>query len=122
MKQQINVEDIKKGDLIQEERPKEFGAIFSAVEFTAGSDGEHFFEEDDTTHYLLDRPEPPFEPYWGMVIGDPHLCNRRAVYLPDAETDNWPWLTYESGWVTDEWVKKKLAGVWVVIEKPEGVK
>lgn len=132
MKQKIDPKDILKGDLIRVEYDEEsYPRVRKdrATEHRAIKDGDTFRGHRYPTgvvYYLLERPEPPFEPYWGMVIGDPHISIDRAVYLPWGSTDRTPWMRadYDSRgrWVSNEWVKQKLAEGWVVIEKPEGVK
>lgn len=65
--QKIEVKDIRKGDLIRCEYPQPLGMTV-AEEYIAQKD-EHK-SAYAARYYLLNRPEPPFEPYWGMVIGD----------------------------------------------------
>lgn len=116
MKQKIDPKDIRKGDLIR----AEYGGKGEATEYRSTGDGLPW--NTASTHYLLERPEPPFEPHWGMVIGDPHIPSLRGAYLPQNHGDHLPWLTIDDGWAKDGWAKKKLAEGWVVIEKPGGVK
>lgn len=122
MQTPIEPEDIREGDLIRWEISSLELSTMRAVEYIAQEHQSIY--HDQGQHYLLDRPEPPFEPYWGMVIGFPTEFGKRAVYLPNRKGDQTPWIVsgYESTWQTDEWAKQKLAGGWEVIEKPEGVK
>lgn len=120
MKQPIKPEDIQRGDLIRYEYANEYD---EAYEIRAG--GQNLDPGPGTKLFLLDRPVPPFEPYWGMVIVNPQN-EERAVYVPDGKYDHSPWLATVDGLFnddaeTDSWAKQKLAEGWVVIEKPEGV-
>ena len=121
MKTPIKPEDIRKGDLIRFEYTPPIG-ILVAEEYIAPKN--EYGSGYSASYYLLERPEPPFEPYWGMVIGHPTKFGVRAVYLPNQKGDQTPWLVSgdESSWQTDGWAKQKLAEGWVIIEKPEGVK
>lgn len=128
-KQKIDPKDIRKGDLIRWERDSPGEYDQRAVEYLSACDGTHW-SYNPGQHYLLDRPEPPFEPYWGMVIGEPHEHNNyggvKAVYVPTGDGQNW-FSHLELGGMKglysfdDGWAKRKLASGWVVIEKPEGV-
>lgn len=127
MKQKIDPKDIRKGDKIRVEGGEETDD-FTAMEYVAQHD-EHSLTSYWNTYklegyYLLERPEPPFEPYWGMVIGDPDHYDLRAVYIPGSPEDFLPWLGDfgDAGRWSDTWAKQRLAEGWVVIEKPEGVK
>lgn len=120
MKQKIDPKDIRKGDLVRYES-EDTRYRTQAVEYKAVCDRDAH-RNDSGSHYLLERPEPPFEPYWGMVIGDKNDNSQRAVYLPSGE-DVYPWLTSGGiSWLGDDWAKRKLAEGWVVIEKPGAVK
>lgn len=122
----IKPEDIRKGDLIRIEvgPPRNYRAI----EFQATQDRDrHWFEEDGGVFYLLNRPGPPFEPYWGMVITGNPLSGHRAIYSPSYEYDSTPWVStsYEGvrdedwDWCSNEWAEQKLAEGWTILEKPE---
>ena len=122
----IDAKDIRKGDKIRYDYNNTRGSL--AHEYIAASDGERCGMTGQ--HYLLERPEPPFEPYWGMVIGEPHEHHNdggvKAVYVPTGDGQNWfshPELGGKEGiyYFDDDWAKRKLASGWVVIEKPEGV-
>lgn len=136
MKQKINPKDIRKGDLIRVEylmqvshqpgTPRDV-----AYEYVAGGDLDPHDSTVFADFYLLERPEPPFEPYWGMVIGEPHEHHNdggvKAVYVPTGDGQNWfshPEPEGKKGiyYFDDDWAKRKLAEGWVVIEKPGGVK
>lgn len=122
MKQKIDPKDIRKGDLIRVERRNALDK-FSALEYEAQAAGDVYSE--GYPHYLLERPEPPFDPYWGMVIREEGTANM-AYYLPEEEgRPGTEWILETSNYVEYEdnaWAKRKLAEGWVVIEKPEGVK
>lgn len=127
MKQKIDPEDILEGDLI---RIEEIPGIRKdrAAEYRALEDGDTFGVGPSlagAVHYLLERPEPPFEPYWGMVIREEGTANM-AYYLPEEEgRPGTEWILETSNYVEyedNDWAKKKLAEGWVIIEKPEGVK
>lgn len=124
MKQKIDLKDIRKGDLIRWE-----GENDSANEFRARMTGLYAIYNSlpGGVYYLLERPEPPFEPYWGMVIGEPHEHHNdggvKAVYVPTGDGQNWfshPEPEGKKGiyYFDDDWAKRKLAEGWVVIEKP----
>lgn len=126
MKTPIEIKDIRKGDLIRVEY--DYGTYrCAAIEYIAFCDNE-YADPRAGFYYLLDRPVPPFEPHWGMVIGSLDEWTGRAVYLPDYKGDTVAWLTDEDSalrvgsWQTDDWAKKKLAEGWGVIEGPESVK
>jgi len=124
MKQKIEPADIRKGDLIRWELggPKR-GYNVAAVEYLASYERAPW-RLHDGTHYLLHRPEPPFEPRWGMVLRHPNSAEERAVYLPLWERDSVPWLVYtfeEHGWMPTGWGEQKIKEGWFVEEKPEGV-
>lgn len=127
MKQPIDPSEILEGDLIRIEGIPGTRKG-SATEYRAHKDGDTFTGDRylmGTEYYLLDRPEPPFEPYWGSVIGHPSDATLRAVYVPANEEDYFPWCTLDEGtgfWNTDSWAERKLAAGWVVIDPPEGVK
>ena len=126
-KQKIDPKDIRKGDLIRCEYEYPLSGT-RAKEYEAQKDGHA--SGYIATYYLLERPEPPFEPYWGVVIGEPHEHHNdggvKAVYVPTGDGQNW-FSHPESGgkdciyYFDDDWAKRKLASGWVVIEKPEGV-
>lgn len=121
----IKPEDIREGDLVRWERASKEWSPYQVVEYQAVSSG-YPWTENPGQHYLLDRPKPPFEPYWGMVIGNPNSIAERGVYSPNRGIDTLPWLVYnesegQTEWQTNDWAKQKLAEGWVVIEKPEGV-
>ena len=129
MKQKIDPKDVRKGDLIrwEKESPTEYGT--NAVEYRSEYAGTPW-SYNPGQHYLLERPEPPFEPYWGVVIGEPHELHNdggvKAVYVPTGDGQNWfshPEPGGKEGiyYFDDDWAKRKLASGWVVIEKPEGV-
>ena len=129
MKQKIDPKDIRKGDLIRFESG-DTRYRTQAVEYKAVCDMDTQRHESGT-HYLLKRPEPPFEPYWGMTIKHPTEKNSYAMYFPDEweyrEVTGEPWVytvngEYINSFESNEWAKRKLAEGWVVIEKPEGVK
>lgn len=127
MKTSIDVKDIRKGDLIRVEYGYRMYKC-AAIEYVAECDNE-YANPSAGFYYLLERPEPPFEPYWGMVIGHPVNTVKRAVYIPGYEGEFSGWFTNADSktlqvrsWQTNDWVKQKLAEGWVVIEKPEGVK
>lgn len=124
MKQPIKPEDIKPGDVLRWERETGPGSAY-AVEYVA-SDDLLAWSPDEGAYYLLDRPVPPLEPYWGMMIANPHTAEK-AIYLRDSDEDSYPWVTTEDGsdtddWETTDWALARLAEGWVIIEKPEGVK
>lgn len=119
MKQPIDPKDVRKGDLIRQENVM-YG--YEALEYRADSDGYARFRGADT--YLLDRPEPPFEPYWGMVIQNPNNRKERAIYLPDSPSDQTPWLVnrgdnYTSSYVDTDWARARIAEGWVIVSKQE---
>ena len=127
MKQNIVPDAIRNGDLIRVDVRNGLSGL-TAVEYTARHYGDVYVQGDvaDFSFYLLDRPKPPVEPYWGMVVGDPSDCVCRAVYCPGHAKDKYGWLTYsglheDNNWNSTEWIEEKLAEGWVVIEKPEGV-
>lgn len=122
MKTPIEVIDIRKGDLIRFENNPNSESTRKATEYIAPEDKWGWTSMGK--HYLLDRPVPPFEPHWGMVIGHPIDFGQRAVYMPHRVNDEDSWLNSEGDdfWMDDDWAKQKLAEGWVVIEKPEGVK
>lgn len=131
MKQKIDRKDIREGDLIREERKSAPRGAYHAVEYTALADTFTHASAVDADHYLLERREPPFEPHWGMVIGEPHEHSDdggvKAVYVPTGDGHNWfshPEPEGKEGiyYFDDIWAKQKLAEGWVVIEKPGGVK
>lgn len=122
MKQPIKPEDIKPGDILRWERETGPGSAY-AVEYVA-SDDLLGWSPDEGAYYLLDRPVPPFEPYWGMVIANPHN-SEQAIYIPGDQYDTYSWgytpdKEYLEEWVSDDWAKKKLAEGWVVIAPPQG--
>lgn len=132
MKQKIDPKDIRKGDLIRVEGGE--GDDFTALEYRAAY-AAHDLPSTWKTYrvsgyYLLERPEPPFEPYCGMVIGEPHDFpddgGVKAVYVPTGDGLNWfshPEPGGKKGiyYFDDDWAKQKLAEGWVVIEKPESL-
>lgn len=118
MKTPIEARDIRQGDLIRNEAPSK---LFTqrAFEYIAQHEGDTGNLTGKGILYLLERPQPPFEPYWGMVIADPN-SNGKAAYMPDWERDWNGWaVTYDGSYVEDygpdEWAKQKLAEGWVVI-------
>lgn len=121
MKQEIDPKDIRKGDLIRFEYDPTDTPYARAVEYVSSFGGGSPYTNGQ--YYLLDRFEPPFEPYWGMVIGDPDDISRMAVYIPAGGEKLVGWLCSEGlKWIGDEAAKQKLAEGWVEIKKPEGVK
>lgn len=121
----IKPEDIRPGDVIRWERETEPGTYY-AVEYVAYGEMQ-VWKGEEGTHYLLDRPEPPFEPYWGMVIGEPHQNEDgggiKAVYVPTGDDQNWFSHAEPDGlpgiyYFTDKWAKEKLASGWVEIKEP----
>lgn len=116
MKTPIAVEDIRTGDLIRGEADKPNQYDFTAMEYVADYD-EHSLPERYrvTRHYLLERPEPPFEPYWGMVLGSPLSLQDKAAFLPEHPGDNIPWMSSD-GWHSIKWAKQKLAEGWIEIK------
>lgn len=124
----INPEDIQPNDLIRIEYPEGYQyERRSATEYRAERFGERKWTSPGCKHFLLERPEPPFEPYWGMVIGKPNSIADRGVYLPSRKWDAIPWLAYngeedQTEWTENSWARARLAEGWVVIEKPEDVK
>lgn len=128
MKQKIDPKDILKGDKIRVEGG-EVADDFTAMEYVAQHD-EHSLPSywstyNVTGYYLLERPEPPFEPYWGMVIREEGTANM-AYYLPEEEgRPGAEWILETRNYMNyqdNAWAKKMLSEGWVVIEKPEGVK
>lgn len=122
MKQKIDPKDIRKGDLIRAEYQDRFYDEEDlprkvAVEYVAGT------EEDPhrllvlATYYLLDRPVPPFEPKDGMRIQRHDDSYYTGVRIGGdwLAKDN---IESDMHWFSDDWAKRKLAGDWVVIEKP----
>lgn len=125
MKTPIEVKDIRKGDLIRFESEVSYSQLRN-MEYTARRTGdglEHYLNIPGN-YYLLERPEPPFEPYWGMVIGNPVDVTSRAVYIPEnTKKSHLGWMISDKNiYMGNEWAKQKLAQGWAVIEKPEGVK
>lgn len=127
MKQKIDPSEIRKGDKIRVEDLNE-----NAWEFRAQEDGVMGLRTGAGYTYLLERPEPPFEPHWGMVIGE-YLGHEdsgggvKAVYVPANDGYNWFSHPEPGGrkgiyYFEDSWAKQKLTEGWVVIEKPEDVK
>lgn len=115
-KQEIKVEDIRKGDLIRVEFP---GAVtIAAIEYNAAYDTDPNRWEPKGDYYLLERK---FEPYWGMVIGLKIDPASRAVYIPNGKNDAQPWLS-DTGWECSEWAEEKLKNGWTVIEPPKDEK
>lgn len=119
----IKPEDIREGDLIREERNKGIGVTYLAVEYRAVTKGAA--SEEGINFYLLERPEPPFDPYWGMVIHNPDIKHHRAVYSPATNIDYNPWIAVadsddpeSAGWRENNWAKQKLAEGWKILEKP----
>ena len=114
----IDVGDIRKGDKIRYDYNNTRGSL--AHEYIAASDGERCGMTGQ--HYLLERPEPPFEPKDGMHIQH----EENDPYYSGVRINGW-WLALDKEersrhWFNDTWAKEKLASGWVVIEKPEGVK
>lgn len=76
----------------------------------------------------IERLVPPFEPTWGMVIGDPRDNYHRVAYAPARPHDMAPWLGGLPGEENTHWHSHKdildlmEKHGWVVLEKPEGVK
>lgn len=115
-KQEIKVEDIRKGDLIRVESP---GAVtIAAIEYNAAYDTDPNRWEPKGDYYLLERK---FEPHWGTVIGLEGAPGSRAVYLPTDSADGTPWLT-PHGWQDSVWAEDKLKNGWTVIEPPKDEK
>lgn len=123
MKTPIAVEDIRKGDLIRVEYPEgETYARRTATEHRAEHTGETLYCPDGSQVFLLERPEPPFEPHWGMRIQHPHaLAN--AIYVPyDYDNGHNTWALTTDGeflneFMDDEWAKQKLAEGWIEIKE-----
>lgn len=116
MKQKIDPKDIRKGDLIR----AEYGRVGEAVEYRASGNGTRW--DAVSTHYLLERPEPPFKPLDGMHI----QRNEDESYYSAVRIDG-EWLAMDPDdrdrhWFGDIWAKQKLAEGWVIIDKQEGVK
>ena len=117
-KQEIKIEDIRKGDLIRWEANVRSPAWAGrASEYFAAYDCHHGFSVHGTC-YLLGRK---FEPKWGTVIGVDSYQGARAVYLPGDAHDPNPWLT-SYGWQDSEWADGKLKDGWEVIEPPKDEK
>lgn len=75
----------------------------------------------------IERLVPPFEPTWGMVIGDPEDSYYRLAYIPSHSHDLAPWHGNNPEaslhWYSHASVRELMdKHGWVVIEKPEGVK
>lgn len=114
MKTPIAVEDIRKGDLIRWEGENE-----SASEFrTRMTGGDAIYGAlPGGSNFLLERPEPPFEPKDGALIVKPGSDNYyTAVRIAggwmgkdDKSTGHWHGV--------DDWAKKKLAEGWIEIKE-----
>ena len=126
----IKPEYIRKGDKIRVEGGDPEHDNFTALEYTASYDKHslpfHWGTYNAAGYYLLNRPAPPLEPYWGMVIVSPNWDFERAIYSPSERHDEDPWVAvsedhvdHEWGWRSNEWAKQKLAEGWKVLEKPE---
>lgn len=116
----INENEIREGDLIREERREDGSCSFLAIEYRASHRGDVI--SNASTHYLLERPKPAFEPHWGMTIADPADSGNMAVCtgVSDDAIDGKfiDWLT-PNGWEAKSWAEQKLAEGWVVVENPE---
>ena len=127
----IKPEDIRKGDKVRVEGGDPEHDNFTALEYTASYDKHslpfYWRTYNAAGYYLLNRPAPPLEPYWGLVITGNPLSGHRAIYSPSYEYDSAPWVStsYEGvrdedwDWCSNEWAKQKLAEGWTILEKPE---
>lgn len=114
----IKVKDIRKGDLIRGVADKPDRHDFTAMEYVADYD-EHSLPEryNVTRYYLLERPEPPFEPKDGTLIQIP---GEGTYYSAVRIKGEWMGkVPLESGhWHGgDKWAKKKLAEGWIEIKE-----
>lgn len=119
----ITPEDIRKGDLIRCESIHRERYDFTAMEYKADYDKHELpARYGALRYYLLERPEPLFEPYWGMRIQDP-LGIASALYVPGpSDEGRHTWAATLDGWhlvdfEDDEWAKKKLAEGWIEIKE-----
>lgn len=116
----ISAEDIRKGDLIRFEYAlTHYEGYLRAVEYQAGDDQEPYTVWAGT-HYLLERPEPPFESKDGTVITDPEgngyysAVRVGGEWLGKVKENGGHWHGY------DDWAKRKLAEGWVEIKGGQG--
>lgn len=121
MKKRIEPSEIKPGDVIRWEATDPDECEMYALEYRAGN-GNNKGSARAGTHYLLERPEPPFEPKDGM-----HIQRDKGDSYYSAVRIDGEWLALDPDqrhrhWFGDDWAKEKLAEGWVIIEKPEGVK
>ena len=127
----IEPKDIRIGDKIRVEGV-DVQDDFTALEYTAKYDAHSlpglWRSYEVKGYFLLDRPKPPFKPYWGMVIGEREAhegngAGLKAIYLPAEDGQNWfaqpeperPGIYY----FEDSWAEQKIAEGWIVIEKPD---
>lgn len=114
----ISPQDIRKGDLIRCESILRERYDFTAMEYKADYDKHELpARYGALRYYLLERPEPPFEPKDGARIVKPGSDNYyTAVRIAgewmgkdDKSTGHWHGV--------DDWAKKKLAEGWIEIKE-----
>ena len=120
----IKPEDIRKGDKIRVEGGDPAADEFTAMEYTASYDKHdlpyHWRTYDATGYYLLDRPEPPFEPKDGtIIVKDVVDQYYAAVRLQGEWMGNVP--NTKLGWHGfDDWAKARIEEGWTILARPQG--